>query len=326
MGIFDIIRSVQGNDGLDDLARRYGLDAGQLQAILNTVIPALAQRMEANTLSRGGVADLLAEIGRPEHARILEQPAVAAQPWAGEAGIRALDLVFGDKAKSRALAARAAANSGVSQDLIQKLLPIIASILMGALAKGSQGGLGDILKRLPGGGMPSGGPEPRGSRGGAPASDDGLGGLGDILKRIPGMPGGDAGREGGSGQGGGLGWPDPVDQRGGPPATGGGAGDTDPEYGSGSPLPLPGSRIPGVNAPSTAPPTGPGPYGDLPDIIRRGGLKIDGDPLSSIVRSVLGSLLGFQSKGVLGWIIQLIVMRWGWGLLKSVLGRVLTGR
>jgi hypothetical protein len=51
-----------------------------------------------------------------------------------------------------------------------------------------------------------------------------------------------------------------------------------------------------------------------------------GGTLWSIVRSVLGSVLGFESKGFLGWLVRLIVLRWGWGLLKRILTRALTGR
>ncbi|MDZ4841821.1 MAG: DUF937 domain-containing protein [Hyphomicrobium aestuarii] len=322
MNILDTVKTAGGGHGLDTLARSYGLEPVQLQAILATVLPALAQRMEANTLSRGGVADLVDQIAKPEHGYLLEHPRAAQQPWAEAAGIGVLDTIFGDKAKSRALAARAASQTGVSQDLIQKLLPILASLVMGALAKGSQGGLQDILKRIPGmPGSDAGADTDGAERGSAPRRST------DRRRSSQGGQTGEWGRDGPI-----AGSPDVA------------VGGDSPDYGAGSPLPLPGARIPGVNAPDerTADRSGgrgqdggglgdifgrrePGPLDPLPDVIRRGDVKVDGDPLSSAIRNVLGSLLGFQSKGVMGWIIRFIVMRWGWGLLKSVLGRV-TGR
>ncbi|MBX9926131.1 MAG: DUF937 domain-containing protein, partial [Hyphomicrobiaceae bacterium] len=231
MNIIDIVRSAAGGHGLEKLARSYGLEPVQLEALLVTVVPTISQRLEANTLSRGGVADLLAQVTRPEHSYLLEHPDAAAQPWAQEAGIGVLDTVFGDKAKSRALAARAASQTGVDQGLIQKLLPILASLVMGALAKGSQGGLQDILKRLPDlAGGQTGGASTGGGRGGRPRvpSDEGeaTGGLGDILSRIPGMPGPAGGNDGG--------FPLPGERR----AGGGRTGDWDtPRQGSGGPIP-----------------------------------------------------------------------------------------
>ena len=87
--------------------------------------------------------------------------------------------------------------------------------------------------------------------------------------------------------------------------------------GGGTGLPMP--------SPGQAPGQGNNPYGDLSDILRRGA-KIEGAPSKGIVRSALGGLLGFGGGGIISWFVRLIVMRWGWGLLKRFLGRALTGR
>ena len=119
------------------------------------------------------------------------------------------------------------------------------------------------------------------------------GGLGDILSKIPGLGGGAPSP---GGQGGGMG--------GGTARTGG-------------MLPGPeGMQTPGRN-----------PYGDLSDIIRRGGSApgasagSGGSPLWRMVRSVLGSALGFQSRGVMGWLLRVVLMRYGWRILTALLRR-----
>lgn len=85
--------------------------------------------------------------------------------------------------------------------------------------------------------------------------------------------------------------------------------------GSAFPFPLPG---PGGRQSSD------NPYGDLSDILRRGGRLPSGEQaggrgLGSVVRDTLGNALGFGKKGVLGWIIQLLLLRWGWSLLRRIL-------
>ncbi len=65
------------------------------------------------------------------------------------------------------------------------------------------------------------------------------------------------------------------------------------------------------------------PYGDLSDILRQGGKGSGG--LTSIVRDALGGLLGFQSGGILSWIIRMIVTRWGWSLVKLLFRSLLGG-
>ena len=339
MDINDILRSAQGRRALDALAQSNGLTHAQIDAVLGTVVPALSSRIERNTLSRGGVADLLAELGRPEHARALADPAHVATPEATAAGIGALDTIFGDKAKSRSVAAQAAMSTGLSQILIQKLLPIIASLVMAALSKGSAGGLGDILKKLPdlaGAGNDGSAPQRRRRQADPTPQDDqsqdqeqdreqdqtpnqggpapgipGQGDIGDILRKL-GLPGGpmDSGPTPAPA-------PHPASfpvphQRQSYPAP---APTGDGSFGGGSPLPIPGDRIPGINAPAND-------YGNLPDVVRRGGQSVDGNPLGTSIRDILGSVLGFQSKGFIGWAIRLLVLRWGWGFLRRiVMGR-----
>lgn len=324
----DLLQSSGAGQALQAVAKSYGISSGQLDQILGTVMPALTQRIERNTLSRGGLSDLVEQLGHPEHARALADPGYAASPAGTAAGIGALDNVFGDKAISRSVASQAALSSGVQQAIIQKLLPIIASLVMGALAK--NGGIGDILKKLPdvlGGGGGSGGASPfpspqRRQASPAPAPQDpDLGGLGDILKRIPGFPGSDqqATAPQSAPQQPRQSSPWPQQQAPQPQNDGtgfGGAG------GGGAPLPIPGDRIPGINAPAAD----NSPWGNLPDVIRQGGQQVDGNDLGKVVREKIGTQLGFPNSGILKWIIGYLVYRWGWGILKRILSRVVTGR
>lgn len=325
MDITDLLRSPQVTQALQSLGQAYGLQPAQLQSILDTLLKTFSNNIERATLSRGGTADVVAEITRPEHAAVLANPT---HPAATGVGIGALDTILGSKAASRNVAAEAAMSTGIEQAIIQKLLPILASLIMAALSKGSSGGLGDILRKLPdvlggGGGFP-GRPSPSQTRGRsrqddqdqdaqqdtgqdqepdpqpwpsgpqrAPAPQSSDGGLGDILKKIPGFPGSQSST------------PAQAPMRV-PGHSGGGRSDE-------SPLPIPGDHIPGINALN--------PYGNLPDVIRQGSKTTGGSPVADEVRSVLGSILGFQNKGFLSWAVRLLVMRWGWGFLMRMLGR-----
>ena len=70
------------------------------------------------------------------------------------------------------------------------------------------------------------------------------------------------------------------------------------------------------------------PYGDLSDVIRRGGSapEAGGGALWKIVRGALGGALGFQSRGILGWLFRMVVMRFGWNILRTVLRRMFMAR
>ncbi len=387
MQVLDIIRNAQGGQAVDHLARTFNIAPEDADAVIEAVLPRLSSALERNTLSRGGLADLVQALGQGHHAQYLDDPRAIADPSTIADGNAILGHILGDRDKSRAVAVEAARFSGVSEGLIKMLLPILATWLMGALSKGVGGGLGDILGRMggAGGGRPQsdnagGMPMPQG--GGRSQGDSG-GGYG--MPRLPEMPGGgqgipmpDMGGEQSGGQSGGWpqqsdegqrsnrrfqwpggntqpsggGWPQgdtggaglPMpDLRGGSGQNDGGVGLPMPDMGGGSgwpqqggsggrtgggsPLPLPGDQMPNF------PGRGDNPYGDLSDILRRGGQiqlpgggGAGGSVLWSIVRNVIGSALGFKGGGIMSWLFRMIVMRFGWGLLKTILGRGFLGR
>lgn len=281
MRLEELLAKAQGGNALGNLAASFGLTPEQAEAVVKSVLPQLERRMERNTLSRGGVADLVEMLGRAGGGGFIDRKEAIGDERVTSFGIDALDNILGSKEQSRAVAARASRASGISEELIKQMLPVIAAMVMGALAKGAGSTLGEILGKITGaGGGGQSAPVPR-----APAPSP-----------VPKLP------ETG-------GW------------TGGGA-----SYGD-SPLPLPGDNIPGIGR------GGNNPYGDLGDIIRKGGTSLPGGgaaggggALATIVRSVLGALLGFQSRGFIGWLVRLIVMRWGWGILRWLIGRVLLRR
>lgn len=358
MQVLDIIESAQSGEAMANLARQFGITEEQARAAAKAVLPELAHAIERNTLSRGGLADLVHALGQGHHEAILEAPQYWRDPRVAADGEAVATHILGSEARVDALSARAARFSGLGEGVIRMLLPILAQMLMGAISRYAKGGLGDILSKLPGSMSGSGGGRPRSREfetGGTMGEGRGfelpkveLPTGGYPLPPMPGSPGevpAPVSRSPEARQPGGFDLPLPRDDRGPgggfelpradlPPAGGfplppmppssetdrqmpsGRPSDT--RYGDPLPFPLPG---PGGSR------GGDNPYGDLSDILRRGsrlpdGAAPGGGGLWSIVRSVLGSALGFGNRGILGWLIRLVVMRWGWTILR----RILTGR
>lgn len=272
MNLTDVLADGAMRRDLDELARRFDLTPEQAQAVVGSVLPEVSRRLERNSLSRGGVADLLSMLGQAQAA-----PPDLATEAGRDRGNAFLEQVFGNRDGSRAVAARAASTSGIGASIISAMLPYIIQMVMSAFARKTSGGLGDILSKIPNLG------------GGAPAP---------------------------SGQGGGM--PFPMPRSGG---DGGGFGGGFP---GGSSSPLPGPE--GMSPPGQV--SGRNPYGDLSDIVRRGGSgesSVGGGALWRMVRSILGAALGFQSRGIVSWIVRMVVMRYGWRILQTVLRRAFTG-
>ena len=52
-----------------------------------------------------------------------------------------------------------------------------------------------------------------------------------------------------------------------------------------------------------------------------------GGGLFNIIRSILGSALGFSTKGgVMGWIFRAVILRYGWSILRAIFGGILGRR
>ena len=304
-----------------EAARRQGADPEQVREAIAAIVPALTRHIERNTLSRGGLADLVAAVGAPQHGDRLNNVNLLDDQNVANDGNAILGHIVGGKDASRAIAAQASRASGLSESLIKMLLPFIASMLMSALKRYLQGGFGDILKRLPGGGAEPGssdGAPWQLPRGGRPSNDDGgFGGRGFELPQqgpIDGLPD----RGGASGRMEELppqtpSRPAPYEQAPAPYEA--------PSRGS-FPQQIPPSMPDGSGT------AGRSPFDDITDILRRGsGPKVDGDQtVRRSVRDLIGGALGFSGGGVLSWIFRLIFIRFGWSILKRILGRAIGGR
>jgi hypothetical protein len=186
----------------EELGRQFGLDEAQTRAAFEQLAPVVAAGVRRNTQSPEGLEGLIRALQGGDHARYVEDPSALEYDRVADDGNAILGHVFGSKDVSRGVANQAADLSGIGSSILKKMLPVIAAMVMGQLAKNmggsgrgstqpSGGGLGDILGDILGGGAAQ--PQSRG------------GGLGDILGDIlGGGTGAPQPRSGGQG-GGGLG-------------------------------------------------------------------------------------------------------------------------
>ena len=328
--IDEVLTDSPAGRAIVEMARRQGGDPEQVRRAVAAVVPGLARHLERNTLSRGGLADFVGAVGAPQHGPRLANPDFVGDPAVGADGNAILQHIVGGKDASRAIAAEASRASGLSEQLIKMLLPFIASMLMSALQRYLQGGLGDILKRLPQG--PGQGRETEDEDDERPVPQRRQRRNDDADER----GGGRFGREFELPQQGPIeGIPDrgsraPMETPQDP------ASETPRQAPRDSPWQAPSAPSSPGSIPQQIPPSWPGdspgrggrsPFDDISDILRRGsGPKVDGQPLQRSVRDLIGGALGFSSRGVISWIIRLIVVRFGWGLLKRLLGRAIGGR
>lgn len=160
MNILEAIMQAQDGGAVDQLGRRFGLDGRQTESALGALLPSLAGALSRNANRPGGLDSLLGALAGGQHARYLDDPSTLADSRTTADGNGILGHVFGSKEVSRAVASRAAQQTGIGADLLKQMLPIVAAMVMGGLAKQSSAGTGV-------GAPPAGGLGPSGATAGA---------------------------------------------------------------------------------------------------------------------------------------------------------------
>jgi hypothetical protein len=290
--LYEIIRNAHGGHALDNLATQFGITAEQADAAVKAVVPVLSEGFLKQASEPHAFGSFIGALGEGQHLAAFSDPAAAQATATAQKGGDILSQILTSHSAREEIALRASSGTGVSADTLAKMLPVIASMIFGGLAKSmenqgfggilgqlanaaGQGGLGPILGQVLGSGHVSGNPQqplpapgPTGGQGGA---------LGSILGQIfgggrspmgPGQPPSAAPEPAGGGQGGlggilGTILGNLTSRPGASPGTGPAAGPAAP---SGSP------QVPGIDAasiqaglealtkmlrPGTPPPTGP---------------------------------------------------------------------
>ncbi len=187
MQITDILAQM---GGLQSVARELGVSEGQVasgaEALLPAILGGFKKQAQAQPDGMEGLGGLLGQLGG---GGLLDQ-VLAPQPTDVGAGNDVLGQIFGSKDVSRSVAHNAASQTGLSPDLLKKMLPLLAMLVTGYLSRqggaaagpssaqdggmGGLGGLGGLLGGLLGGGAGNAQAPSAGGMGG-------LGGLGSML-------------------------------------------------------------------------------------------------------------------------------------------------
>jgi hypothetical protein len=184
------------------IGRQFGLDEAQTRAALDALAPVVAAGVRRTAQSPEGLQDVFSSVLTGGHDRALEDEQAVTFDNAKSTGDDILGQIFGNKDVSREVAERVSTTSGVGSDILKQLLPVIATVVMGQLAKqlgpanaqaGGSGGVGDLQRQgAPSGGLGDilgdvfgGGQQPQISQQSAPTQGQGSGGsLQDILTQI----------------------------------------------------------------------------------------------------------------------------------------------
>ena len=145
MNLLEMLNGANGGQSVAALAQQFGISEEQVQSVMGQLVPALASGAQNNIAQEGGLEGMLGALMGGNHSQYVDDPSTLAGAGAVEDGNGILGHLLGGKDESRALATQVAGATGLSSTLIKQMLPVVASMAMGAMAKhiGSGAGQGE---------------------------------------------------------------------------------------------------------------------------------------------------------------------------------------
>ena len=126
---------LQNSGQLSSMAKNLGIDEAQIAAAMKQLTPVLTQSMQRQAQSEDGLGSLVNALQNGSHDRYVdEQDAVVSHDGISE-GNKILGHLFGDKEVSRAVASQAAEKTGMDMGILKKMLPMLATMMMGSMGK-----------------------------------------------------------------------------------------------------------------------------------------------------------------------------------------------
>jgi hypothetical protein len=141
MDILKEIMNAQGGAAVQQIGSQFGLGDQQAASALSALVPALAGGLQRKAQGEGGLGSLASALSSLSHQQYIDNPQALQDPAAVTDGNNILGHVLGSKDVSRDVAAQAAAQTGISADVMKRMLPLAATLLMGALSRRAGGAL-----------------------------------------------------------------------------------------------------------------------------------------------------------------------------------------
>lgn len=146
--------------GLQAMARELGIDETQAATGAAALLPAILGGFQKQAAQPGGIEGLGGLLGNLGGGGLLDD-VVSPHPTNVGRGNELLGHIFGSREVSRTVAADASAKTGLDPSLLKKMLPIVAMVAAGYMAKqrgagaggrpSAGGGLAGVLGGLLGG-------------------------------------------------------------------------------------------------------------------------------------------------------------------------------
>ena len=152
--LMEMMLKTQNGEGFAQLSQQFGINSQQTEQALGAILPAFSTGLKRNASAPQDFGAFMQSLSGGHHEKYLDDTSAAFSDEGRREGNGILGHLFGSKQTSREIASHAAKASGVGESVIKKMLPVIASMVMGGISKQATGqrehfGLSDTQNNIP---------------------------------------------------------------------------------------------------------------------------------------------------------------------------------
>ena len=140
MNILDSIMNAGNGAALRQIGAQVGLDDVQTASALSALVPALSAGLRQNLQTPDGLSGLIGALSAGNHQRYVDSPTALADAGTVADGNGILGHILGSKDVSRRVASETGAQTGLGPDVMKRMLPLVATLVMGAMSRQAAAG------------------------------------------------------------------------------------------------------------------------------------------------------------------------------------------
>ena len=152
--LYQLIESAHGGQGIDSLAQQFGLSRDQADSAVKALVPSLSTAFMTKVRQPGGVGDIAGAMTDDHHQQAYADPGAARDPATQQKGGSVAGNIFGNSAIVHEVAQKASQYTGIPPATLERMLPVIISMVVGGIASQMRGqGMGGLLGQLANSGL-----------------------------------------------------------------------------------------------------------------------------------------------------------------------------
>ena len=140
LNITDLLFDKSNSNAISEFADNFGVNESQAKDAISSLAKSLTHGLGANSQDVKGLDSLMDALESGKHSRYVDEPSVLSRKETTQDGNDILGHIFGNKDVSRHVAKRASKETGLGASLLKKMLPVVATMVMGSLGKKLLGG------------------------------------------------------------------------------------------------------------------------------------------------------------------------------------------